>query len=90
MGLSASYLNFALPFTLTDVRDIYFQDIQIAHVDINGQEKPDRISALPAGKQKPAVHGDQSVTRNVSGGRTDLGQLNWILALNNNWNFVLK
>jgi hypothetical protein len=39
LGFSASYLNFSLPFTVTDEQDIYFQDIQIAHFDIRGQGK---------------------------------------------------
>lgn len=41
LGLSASFLNFALPFTLNDKHDIYFQGIPIAHIDISGQGKID-------------------------------------------------
>jgi hypothetical protein len=41
LGFSVNYLDFSLPFTLTDEHDIYFQDIHIAHIDISGQGKID-------------------------------------------------
>lgn len=41
LGLSASYLDFSLPFTLNDKHDIYFQGIPLAHIDISGQGKID-------------------------------------------------
>jgi len=41
LGLSASYLDFSLPFTLNDTHDISFQGIPLAHIDISGQGKID-------------------------------------------------
>jgi len=41
LGISASYLNFSLPFTLTHEQDIFLQDIHIAHIDISGQGQVD-------------------------------------------------
>ncbi len=37
VGLSASYLNFALPFSLKDVQNIYFQGIHVATVTTSGE-----------------------------------------------------
>jgi hypothetical protein len=36
LGISASYLDFSLPFTLEDNRDISFQGIPIAHIQTSG------------------------------------------------------
>lgn len=41
LGLSASYLDFSLPFTLTQEQDIFFQNVPIAHVDIHGRGQVD-------------------------------------------------
>ncbi|MCX6553935.1 MAG: hypothetical protein NTZ12_02795 [Candidatus Aminicenantes bacterium] len=41
LGFSASYLNFSLPFTLTDERDIYFGDFAIARISTSGQGQLD-------------------------------------------------
>jgi hypothetical protein len=41
LGVSASYLDFSLPFTLNDKHDIYFQGMPLAHIDISGQGKID-------------------------------------------------
>lgn len=37
LGVSASYLDFSLPFTLKDERVIYFQSIPIAHISTSGE-----------------------------------------------------
>jgi len=41
VGLSASYLDLSLPFTLTHEQDIFFQNIHIAHIDVSGQGQID-------------------------------------------------
>jgi hypothetical protein len=41
LGLSVSYLDFSLPFTLADERDIYFQDIPLAHISTKGDGQID-------------------------------------------------
>jgi len=41
VGAAASYLHLALPFTLHDERDIYFQGIPLAHVSTSGQGQID-------------------------------------------------
>jgi hypothetical protein len=63
LGISASYLDFSLPFTLEDERDIYFQNIPIAHIQTSGQGKIDLRTIMLAG------HGRWRLLRS---GRTDL------------------
>jgi hypothetical protein len=41
VGLAASYLDLALPFTLHDERDIYYQGFPIAHVSTRGEGRLD-------------------------------------------------
>jgi len=41
VGFLATYLNFSLPFTLTDERDIYFGDFAIARISTSGQGQLD-------------------------------------------------
>ena len=41
LGATASYLRFALPFTLHDERDIYFEGIPVAHIATSGQGQID-------------------------------------------------
>ncbi|MCX6557515.1 MAG: hypothetical protein NTW95_08835 [Candidatus Aminicenantes bacterium] len=41
LGLSASYLDFSLPFTLADERDISLQGIPIARISTSGQGQVD-------------------------------------------------
>ena len=41
IGLSASYVRFSLPFTLTDERDIYFGAIQLARISTQGKGQLD-------------------------------------------------
>lgn len=41
LGISASTLNFSLPFTLTAEQDIFFLDIPVAHISTSGQGQID-------------------------------------------------
>ena len=41
IGAAASYLRFALPFSLHDERDVYFQGFPLAHVTTSGQGQVD-------------------------------------------------
>ena len=41
LGISASYLNFSLPFTLTAEQDIFFLDIPIAHISTSSRGQID-------------------------------------------------
>lgn len=41
IGLTAAYLDLALPFTLNDERDIYYQGFPIAHVATRGEGRLD-------------------------------------------------
>jgi hypothetical protein len=46
IGAAVSYIHFALPFTLKDERDIYFQGIPLAHVATSGQGQIDLKSFM--------------------------------------------
>ena len=41
VGLLASYVNFSLPFTLSDERDIYFGAVQLARISTHGDGQLD-------------------------------------------------
>jgi hypothetical protein len=63
LGLSASYLDFSLPFTLTHEQDIFLQNIHIAYINISGQGQIDLRTVMFTA---------QGRWRMLRSGRTDL------------------
>jgi len=41
LGISASYLNFSLPFTLASEQDFFFMNVPIAHISASGRGQVD-------------------------------------------------
>ena len=57
IGLAAAYLDLALPFTLHDERDVYYQGFPIAHVTTRGEGRLDlRTFMLEARARWRAFH----------------------------------
>jgi hypothetical protein len=63
LGLSASYLDFSLPFTLLHEQDIFLQNIHIAYINISGQGQIDLRTVMFTA---------QGRWRMLHSGRTDL------------------